>query len=108
MRATPKTIQPPRLELDKPAAKERIVEQALILFTHFGVNVATTMFAHFAHTNVETVKKYFGTRERLGFDFLKYLMKQAEQSWKNIEHEHPNDPQRTLRTWVVPPKYTSD
>jgi AcrR family transcriptional regulator len=108
MRATPKTIQPPRSELDKPAAKERIVEQALILFTHFGVNVATTMIAHFAHTNVETVKKYFGTRERLVFDFLKSLMKQAEQSWKNIEQEHPNDPEAQLRTWVLHSEFAAD
>ena len=107
MRSTPKTTQPPRSELDKPA-KERIVEQALIVFTHFGVNAATTLIAHFAHTNVETIKKHFGTREQLVFDFLKSLMKQAEQSWKEIELEHPNDPEAQLRTWVLHSEFAAD
>jgi AcrR family transcriptional regulator len=69
MRATPKTTQPQRSELDKPA-KERIVEQASTVFIHFGVNASTLMIAHFAHTNVATIIKHFGTRERLVFDFL--------------------------------------
>jgi AcrR family transcriptional regulator len=106
MRSTPKTIQPPRSELDKPA-KERIVEQALILFTRFGVNVATTTIAHFAHTNVETIIKHFGTREQLVFDFLKSLMKDAELSWKS-EREHPNDPEAQLRGWVLYAEFAAD
>jgi AcrR family transcriptional regulator len=106
MRNTPKTIQPPRSELDKPA-KERIVEQALILFTRFGVNVATTTIAHFAHTNVETIIKHFGTREQLVFDFLKSLMKDAELSWKS-EREHPNDPEAQLRGWVLYAEFAAD
>jgi AcrR family transcriptional regulator len=107
MRATPKTIQPPRSELDKPA-KERIVEQALFLFTHFGVTVSTGLIAHFAHTNLETIRKHFGYRERLVSDFLKSLMKQAEQSWKEIEHEHPNDPESQLRRWVLHSEFAAD
>jgi AcrR family transcriptional regulator len=107
MRSTPKTIQPPRSELDKPA-KERIVEQALVLFTRFGVNVATTMIAHFAHTNVETIIKHFGTREQLIFDFLKSLMKDAELSWRKSEREHPNDPEAQLRGWVLYAEFAAD
>ena len=108
MRSTPKTIQPPRsTELDTPA-KERIVEKATILFTMYGVTVATMMIAHFAHTNVETIKKYFGTRERLVFDFLKSILKQAEQSWREIELEHPNDPEAQLRTWVYHAQFAAD
>jgi AcrR family transcriptional regulator len=107
MRATPKTIQPPRSELDKPA-KERIVEQANRLFTFWGVNTSSDMIAHYAHTNVDTIKKHFGTRERLVFDFLQSLMKQAEQSWKHIEQEHPNDPEAQLRTWVLHSEFAAD
>jgi AcrR family transcriptional regulator len=99
MRATPKTIQPPRSELDTPV-KERIVQQALILFTRYGVNVAAISVAHYAHTNIAAVKKYFGTREQLVSDFLKSLMKQADGTWKEIEQECPNDPETQLRTWV--------
>ncbi len=107
MRSTPKTIQPPRSELDKPA-RERIIEQADRLFTLWGVNISKEMIAHFAHTNVETIIKHFGTRERLVFDFLKSLMKQAEHSWKQIEQEHPNDPEAQLRTWVLHAEFAAD
>jgi AcrR family transcriptional regulator len=100
MRATPKTIQSPPSELDKPA-KERIVYEATRLFTWWGVNVSSEMIAHYAHTNVATIIKHFGTRERLVFDFLKSLIKQAEQSWKEIEREHLNDPESQLRRWVL-------
>ncbi len=107
MRASPKTIQPPRSELDKPA-KQRIAEQADMLFTRWGVNISTEMIAHYAHTNVETIKKHFGTRERLVFDFLRSLMKQAELSWKRIEQEHPNDPEAQLREWVLESEFAAD
>jgi hypothetical protein len=107
MRASPKTIQPPRSEFDKPA-KQRIAEQADMLFTRWGVNISTEMIAHFAHTNFDTIKKHFGTRERLVFDFLKSLMKQAELSWKRIEQEHPNDPEAQLREWVLHSESAAD
>jgi hypothetical protein len=107
MRSTPKTIQQPRSELDKPA-KERIVEQANRLFTLWGVNTSKEMIAHFAHTNVDTIFKNFGTRDHLVFDFLKSLMKQAEQSWKQIEREHPNDPEARLRAWVLHSQFAAN
>jgi AcrR family transcriptional regulator len=100
MRPTPKTIQPQRSELDKPV-KERIVEQATRLFTLLGVRTSSEMIAHFAHTNVATIIKHFGYPEQLVSDFLKSLMKQAEQSWKHIEQEHPNDPEAQLRRWII-------
>jgi AcrR family transcriptional regulator len=107
MRSTPKTIQPPRSELDKPA-KERIVEQAYRLFTLLGVKVSTETIARFAHTNVRTIVKLFGYREQLVFDFLKSLMEQAGQSWKQIEQEHPNDPESQLRKWVLYSQFAAD
>jgi AcrR family transcriptional regulator len=107
MRATPKTIQSPPSELDKPA-KERIVYEATRVFTWWGVNVTSAMIAHFAHTNVATIIKHFGTRERLVSDFLKSLIKQAEQSWKEIEQEHPNDPESQLRRWVLHSEFAAD
>jgi AcrR family transcriptional regulator len=107
MRSTPKTIQPARSEFDKPA-KERIVEQAETVFIHFGVNASTAMIAHFAHSNVENIEKHFGTRERLVFDFLKSLMKEAELSWKEVEQEHPNDPEQQLRRWVLHAEFAAD
>jgi AcrR family transcriptional regulator len=107
MRATPKTIQSPPSEFDKPA-KDRIVYEATRLFTWWGVNISSQMIAHFAHTNVATIIKHFGTRERLVFDFLKSLIKQAEQSWKEIEQEHANDPESQLRRWVLYSEFAAD
>jgi hypothetical protein len=107
MRATPKTIQPPRSELDKPA-KERIIEQANSLFTSWGVNVSSVMIAHYAHTNVDTIKKHFGTRDYLVFKFLKSLMKNEELRWKEIEQDYPNDPEAQLRKWVLDAEIEAD
>jgi hypothetical protein len=107
MRATPKTIQPPRSELDKPA-KQRIIEQADKLFTLAGVNISTGAIAYFAHSNVATIVKHFGTRERLVFDFLNSLMKDAELRWKEIEREYPNDPEAQLRKWVLDAQFAAD
>lgn len=106
MRNIPKTIQP-RSELDKPA-KERILEQANKLFTLWGVKITSEMIAHFAHSNVTTIIKHFGTRDRLVFDFLKSLMKQAEQSWEEIEQDNPNDPEAQLRTWVLHSEFAAN
>jgi hypothetical protein len=107
MRATPKTVQPARSELDTPA-KERIAREADRLFTLAGVNVSSESIAHFAHSNIATLHQHFGTRERLVLDFLKSLMKQAEQSWKEIERENPGDPEAQLRRWVVYSEVAAD
>jgi AcrR family transcriptional regulator len=85
--------------LDTPA-KDRIVQKADTLFTHYGVKVATTMIARFAHTNVETIFKYFGTRDRLVSDFLKSLMDSIGRNWREWGREHPNDPEAQLRHWI--------
>jgi AcrR family transcriptional regulator len=107
MQATPKTVQPPRTELDTPA-KDRIVEEANSLFTSFGVNVSLDSIAICAHTTVATVVKYFGTRERLVSDFLASLIKEAERGWKEIEQEYPNDPEAHLRKWVYYAEFAAD
>ena len=99
MRATPKTVQRPRSELDTPA-KDRIVEKAHTLFIRYGVNVSTNMIARFAHTNVQTIFKYFGTRDRLVSDFLKTLTESIGRNWREWERQHPNDPEGQLRQWI--------
>jgi AcrR family transcriptional regulator len=107
MRASPKTVQRPSSELDKPA-KDRIAEQANDLFTSFGINISLDTIAFFAHTNVATVVKYFGTRERLLSDFLGSLIRQAERNWKEIEQEYPDDPEAQLRKWVAYAEFAAD
>ncbi len=100
MRATtPKTAQRPRSALDTPA-KDRIVQNARMLFTRWGVNISTNMIALYAHTNIQTIFKYFGTRDRLVSDFLKTLMDSIGRNWSEWGREHPNDPERQLREWI--------
>jgi AcrR family transcriptional regulator len=103
----PKTVQQACSELDQPA-KERIEEQAYKLFTLGGVNISTSMIAQFAHTNVATVLKHFGSRDQLVFNFLKSLMKQADRSSREIEHGSPNDPEAQLRNWVLCAQFSAD
>jgi hypothetical protein len=107
MRATPKTVQPARSELDTPP-KERIAREADRLFTVAGINISSETIARFAHSNVATLQQHFGTRERLVFDFLKSLLKQAEQSWKEIERENPSDPEAQLRRWIVNAEFSAE
>jgi AcrR family transcriptional regulator len=85
--------------LDTPA-KDRIVQKAHTLFIRYGVNVSTNMIALFAHTNVQTIFKHFGTRDRLVSDFLKTLTKSIGRNWREWEQEHPNDPEGQLRQWI--------
>jgi AcrR family transcriptional regulator len=99
MRSTPKTAQPPRSELDTPA-KDRIVQKAHTLFIHYGVNVSTNIIARFAHTNLQTIFKHFGTRDRLVSDFLKSRMDSIGRNWREWEREHLNDPEAQLRAWI--------
>ncbi len=35
-------------------------------------------------------------------------MKEAERSWKDIEQEHPNDPEMQLRKWVLYAEFSAD
>jgi len=107
MRATPKTVQPPRSELDKPA-KERIAEKAHIVFTEFGLGVTVQLIAELAHTNIATVLKYYRNKERLVSDFIKSLMKEVEDSWQQDEQDHPNDPEAQLRQRIYFAQITSD
>jgi AcrR family transcriptional regulator len=107
MKAAPKTVHAPGSGFDKPA-KERIAEEANNLFRIANTNVSMDTIALFAETSVATIIKHFGTRERLVFDFLKSLMKQAEQSWREIEQEHPNDPEAQLRKWVLHSEISAD
>jgi AcrR family transcriptional regulator len=107
MRATPPTVRPPPSELDTPV-KDRIIKQATRLFIHAGVNVSLESIAHLAHTNVATIIKLFGTQERLVSDFVGSLIKEAERSWKEIEQEHPDDPEAQLRKWVYYAEFAAD
>jgi AcrR family transcriptional regulator len=95
-----KAIQPTHLVPDKPA-KERILEASDKLFRILGVRARIDSIAHEANSNIDTVLKHFGHFQRLVFLFVKSLIEQAEDHWREVEQEHPNDAEGRLRCWVL-------
>ena len=85
-----KTIQPVTSLFDKPA-KDRILEASDKLFRIYGIRVSLEAIAHHADSNVATVVKYYKYQDCLVSLFLKSLIEQAEQYWREVEQKHPND-----------------
>jgi hypothetical protein len=94
-----KTIQPVSSLFEKPA-KDRILESSDTLFRIYGIRAGLEAIAHHANSNVETVVKYYRFHERLVSLFLRSLIEQAEQYWREVEQKHPNDAEGRLRYWV--------
>lgn len=96
MRHVPKTV-PASAE---PPAKERIALAADRLFRAHGVNVGLRQIAHFAGTQEAYVLKYYGSLERLHYNFLGSLFKEMDETWLDAEQDHPGDPEAQLRCWL--------
>ncbi|MCP1970817.1 TetR/AcrR family transcriptional regulator [Bradyrhizobium elkanii] len=84
---------------DKPA-KQRIVEAADRLFRRNGIRINSATIAHEAHSNPETVTKYFGHGDRLIGRFVRSLIEESERYWRDVEARHPDDPHAQLRWWM--------
>lgn len=100
MKKVPETIQPPSYVFDKPA-KQRIIEASDKLFRRFGIRVGSWAIACEAHSNMETVVKYFGHGEGLVVRFLKSLIEEADESWHATEGKANGDPEAQLRWWLA-------
>ncbi|MCA1469255.1 hypothetical protein I6F09_15280 [Bradyrhizobium sp. IC3195] len=100
MRKLPETIQSPAFGFDKPA-KERIIEASDKLFRLLGIRVADSLIAKDAHSNVDTVRKYFGHGDLLIARFVKSLIAECEAYWRSLAAEYPNDPGAQLRWWLT-------
>ncbi|MEH2566778.1 hypothetical protein [Bradyrhizobium sp. AZCC 2289] len=94
-----KTVQPTHSLLDKPA-KQRILETSDKMFRIFGIRVSPHSIAHEATSNIDTVLKHFGHPQRLISIFLKSLIQEAENYWREVEGKYPNDPEGRLRYWM--------
>jgi AcrR family transcriptional regulator len=106
MRGLPKFVAP-RDEPHKPV-KERIARAADLLFEQYGMNVGLRPIAHLAGTQEAVVIKYYGSLQRLQFDFLKSLFKQMDDDWREAEESHPADPEAQLRCWIYYIQIQSD
>lgn len=99
MHQLPKKVQPPS-RFEKPA-KQRLLEKADELFRLLGVRVAASSIAHEAHTNMDTLAKYFGHGDSLVGRFIKTLIAECEDYWRSLAAEYPNDPEGQLRWWLA-------
>jgi hypothetical protein len=98
MRGLPKFVAPYQ-EPHKPA-KERIAKAANLLFMQRGANATLRDIAHFAGTQMAFVVKYYGGLEHLQFDFLQSLFKEMDNTWREAEEKHPDEPEAQLRCWI--------
>ncbi|PJG55645.1 hypothetical protein CVM73_08825 [Bradyrhizobium forestalis] len=100
MRQLPKKLQPPASQFEKPA-KERLIETADKLFRLLGIRAAPSLIAHEAHTNMDTLIKYFGHGDPLAGQFIKSLIAECEDYWRGLAAEYPDDPEAQLREWLA-------
>lgn len=100
MRQRPKTIQEPVFGFDKPA-KERIIEASDKLFRLFGIRVSHASIAHEAHSNVETLAKYFGYGDNLISRFVESMIADCDARWRSIEAAEPGNAEAQLRLWLA-------
>jgi hypothetical protein len=108
MRATPKTIQPPRLELDKPPAKERIVEQALILFHPLGRQYIDGNDRTFCAYECRHDHQAFRHPRAAGFRFPEIAHEASGAIMEADRAGTPNDPEAQLRRWVLHSEFAAD
>lgn len=100
MRKLPETTQPAGYHFDKPA-KQRIIEASDQLFRRYGIRAARAAIAHEAHSNMETLTKYFGGGEDLVRRFVTSLIEDAENRWRGLEVDHAGAPLTQLRLWLA-------
>ncbi|MEY9107461.1 hypothetical protein ABH999_003657 [Bradyrhizobium yuanmingense] len=100
MHQLPKKVQPPPSQFEKPA-KQRLIETADQLFRLLGIRAAPSLIAHEAHTNMDTLVKYFGHGDPLAGRFITSLIAECEEYWRGLAAAYPNDPERQLREWLA-------
>jgi AcrR family transcriptional regulator len=94
-----KTVQEMSFQFEKPA-KQRIIEAADKMFRLFGIHASLGAIAHQAHSNVDTIQKYFRYHQRLLAIFIKSQIEGSEKIWQDLEGNYPNDPEGCLRFWI--------
>jgi AcrR family transcriptional regulator len=81
-------------------AKERIIMMAERLFGHHGIHLPLATIANAAHTNVDTILKYYGSWDGLVIAFLRSYATTIDLRWKEEEEEHPGDPAAQVHSWL--------
>lgn len=99
-----KTAFDPRLlpRTEPPAAaEERIWRAVITLIPRLGIQcVSIQDIAHLAKTNTQTVLKYVGSKDELIIEYLNKSAETEESCWREIDQEHPGNPQAQLVAWL--------
>jgi len=89
----------PEAAAERP--RERIVACALDLFHRNGIRgVGVEAIVEAAHTNKMTLYRHFGSKDDLIIEYLNYKGRKSEETWAEIESEHPGDPVGQLYAFV--------
>lgn len=99
MKKSPSVTQSLVYDFDKPA-KQRIVDASDKLYRMAGIWVGMPAIAKEAHSNTETAIKFFGYGDELVCRFVRSLIEECQNYWKEAETEHPHDPEAQLRFWL--------
>jgi AcrR family transcriptional regulator len=84
-----------------PPPRDRIVASAQDLFHRHGIRgVGVETIAEAAGTNKMTLYRHFDSKDELILEYLNYKGKKSEETWAEIERDHPGDPGAQLYGFV--------
>jgi AcrR family transcriptional regulator len=88
-------------ESPAPPPRDRIVASAQDLFHRHGIRgVGVETIAEAAGTNKMTLYRHFDSKDELILEYLNYKGKKSEETWAEIEREHPGAPGAQLYGFV--------
>ena len=80
--------------------RERILVAAGDLFHRQGIRgVGVEAIAEAAQTNKMTLYRYFDSKEELVAEWVRGMVSQKEEEWRDLRAKHPDDPQALLQDW---------
>src|ERR1700710_562225 len=81
--------------------RERILASARELFYRHGLHsVGVDAIAEAAGTNKMTLYRHFESKDDLIVAYLRGVVTEADDIWRDIERENPDDAQAQLRSWL--------
>ncbi len=80
--------------------RERILMAAGELFCKQGIRgIGVEAIAEAADTNKMTLYRYFESKDELIAEWVRGMVAQKEEQWKDLKAKHPDDPHGLLKDW---------